>query len=292
MSLLRFLGILRFLESIKISIGTHLRRLFLPFLLRRSRKIYPKIARNVTRLTKTTVVKTGPPWQLHLEAQATRFAALHTTIPVPAVYDCWTGRDGQGYLVMEFKDGEVLQRQWRKLSEPQKMSVLRTLVSYVEELRALHQPYPQGWIGSLSREAVFDFAVRQGDACGPFSDQREFNNSRVTQLIDFSERHPPTVEALRQVLAEMPDNHQITFTHGDIARYNILVSVEGEDARITALLDWEQAGWRPEYWEAYKFLYNAGDGDWNHLGRQHVVPGYDEEINREYQVTSIAGFYI
>ena len=57
---------------------------------------------------------------------------------MPAVYDFWTGRDGRGYLVMEFKDGEVLQRKWRKLSDPQKTSVFRILASYVEELRALH----------------------------------------------------------------------------------------------------------------------------------------------------------
>jgi aminoglycoside phosphotransferase len=281
--------LLRLLESIKIAVGNRFRRLFLPYLLRRSATIYPRIARNVSRLNKTTVVKQGTPRQLHLEAQATRYVALHTSIPVPAIYDFWTGRDGRGYLVMEYKNGEVLQRKWCKLSDPQKTSVLRTLASYVEELRALHQPYPQGWIGSASGESIFDFALSRGSVCGPFPDEREFNDWRISTLSRWGEKHPPTVEKLQQLRAAMPDNHQITFTHGDIARYNILVSIEGEDILITALLDWEQAGWRPEYWEAHKFVAGAGDGDWADLGRGQVVPGYEGELKRENQLVLISG---
>jgi serine/threonine protein kinase len=36
----------------------------------------------------------------------------------------------------------------------------------------------------------------------------------------------------------------IKFTHGDIKDHNILVDEEGH---ITGLLDWESAGWYPEF---------------------------------------------
>ena len=81
----------------------------------------------------------------------------------------------------------------------------------------------------------------------------------------------------------------MSFTHGDIACYNILVSVEGEGIHITSLLDWEQVGWRPEYWEAHKFVAGAGDGDCADLGRRQVVPGYDAELKRENQLVLIFG---
>ena len=71
---------------------------------------------------------------------------------------------------------------------------------------------------------------------------------------------------------------------------NILVEGEDDDIRITVLLDWEQAGWRPEYWEAYKFVVAAaGRGDWVHLGRRQAVPNYDTEIERERQRVVISG---
>jgi thiamine kinase-like enzyme len=41
------------------------------------------------------------------------------------------------------------------------------------------------------------------------------------------------------------DHHEIVFTYFDLAPRNILV----ERDRVTAILDWEYAGWSPEHWE-------------------------------------------
>lgn len=51
--------------------------------------------------------------------------------------------------------------------------------------------------------------------------------------------------------------HAIRFTHADIAPRNIMV----ENGRITGIIDWEEAGWYPEYWEYIKAMYAVG-GDW------------------------------
>lgn len=40
--------------------------------------------------------------------------------------------------------------------------------------------------------------------------------------------------------------HRITFTHGDLKAHNVLV---GDDGHLSGFLDWESAGWYPEYWE-------------------------------------------
>lgn len=39
---------------------------------------------------------------------------------------------------------------------------------------------------------------------------------------------------------------EVVFTHGDIHSRNVLVD---EDGHITGLLDWESAGWYPEYFD-------------------------------------------
>ena len=40
-------------------------------------------------------------------------------------------------------------------------------------------------------------------------------------------------------------NHAITFTHGDLCQEHIMVN----NGHVVAIVDWERAGWFPEYWE-------------------------------------------
>ncbi|KAG9233424.1 hypothetical protein BJ875DRAFT_464182 [Amylocarpus encephaloides] len=44
----------------------------------------------------------------------------------------------------------------------------------------------------------------------------------------------------------LPRSDASVFTHGSVAPRNIMV---GETNHITGILDWESAGWYPDYWE-------------------------------------------
>jgi aminoglycoside phosphotransferase (APT) family kinase protein len=264
-----------------------------PYLIRRSARTYPRIAPNVIRLTEGTILKRGHAKYLRLEAEATHYVALHTSIPVPAVYDFWTEDDGCACVVMEYMDGQTLHRHWRHLSVDQKMTVMHILRGFLEELRNLHQPYPKGSIGSVSGGASFDCRISGQSLHGPFRDETQYNEWRISTFSMFGDKHLPTKLRLQQLRDEMPNNHQITFTHGDITRRNILVRVVGEgtnDVSIVAILDWEQAGWRPEYWETAKFMFgNQETSEWAILGRQEIFHGYDLELEREDELSLIYG---
>jgi len=52
----------------------------------------------------------------------------------------------------------------------------------------------------------------------------------------------------------LPDTGNIYLTHGDLHRGNIIVSGTPGARKIVAVVDWEQAGWYPEYWEYCKAL--------------------------------------
>jgi hypothetical protein len=55
------------------------------------------------------------------------------------------------------------------------------------------------------------------------------------------------------------DNHKIVFTHADFSPRNILI----EGGRVTAILDWEYAGWYPEhkeYIQAFRYVRPMPDG--------------------------------
>ena len=96
----------------------------------------------------------------------------------------------------------------------------------------------------------------------PCSDQSEFNQ-RLIKSADFS---IDSFESRRARVNELDSlKHDIVFTHGDIAPHNILVLYDG---RIGGLIDWEAAGYYPEYWE-YTTAYGlAKKGWWYDLVRE------------------------
>lgn len=162
-----------------------------------------------------------------------------------------------------------------------------------KELRDLPQPQPDGWIGSVVGLASFDYRVSPGSLFGPFPDECAYNDWRVSTFSYFANQHPPTGNRLKELRKTMRDDHRIKFTHGDISPRNILVNVEGDGpdgVSVVALLDWEQAGWRPEYWEAVKFMHGTRSGsDWAVLGRRELVPGYDTQLAVEIELLLISG---
>ena len=72
-----------------------------------------------------------------------------------------------------------------------------------------------------------------------------------------SEPYSIPVEPYRQ---NLPDDAKIKFTHGDIHRSNILVT-STTPMKIASIVDWEQAGWLPDYWEVCKARFTVGQND-------------------------------
>ncbi|CRK19488.1 hypothetical protein BN1708_012645 [Verticillium longisporum] len=48
-----------------------------------------------------------------------------------------------------------------------------------------------------------------------------------------------------------PDDSKVVFTHGDLHPTNIMVNPDSP-GQIVAIIDWEQSGWWPDYWEFCK----------------------------------------
>jgi thiamine kinase-like enzyme len=67
--------------------------------------------------------------------------------------------------------------------------------------------------------------------------------------MDIAKSTPKVIrEGLR---ARLRCDHRAVLTHGDLSPRNIIV----QDNKITGLIDWEIAGWFPEYWEYVKFFH-------------------------------------
>ena len=55
----------------------------------------------------------------------------------------------------------------------------------------------------------------------------------------------------------LPDTSNVYFTHGGLTIENIIISGPPGARNVEGFVDWEQAGWYPEYWEYCKLLYGV-----------------------------------
>ncbi|CDO77675.1 hypothetical protein BN946_scf184969.g26 [Trametes cinnabarina] len=256
------------------------------YLLRRAETRFKRfrLAPAVYRLTSRLVYKKSNVITASAEAEAMLFVAAPTSIPVPRLRFYWVEGD-EGCLIMDYVEGEMLQRVWGNLTDAQRLNVMRPPCR-------LRLP-PTGWIGSALGHAFMDFSMAGMDIpIGPFANERDFYDCRLSRYSVYSDIHPSIANRIENVRRRMPDDHPIVFTHGDINGRNVLVRVHGngpDDVEITALLDWEQAGWRPVYWESRKWLVMAMSRlGWREFGKREIAGEYAREVDIDYELEEIS----
>ncbi|KAJ3769863.1 kinase-like domain-containing protein [Lentinula raphanica] len=285
------MGLLSFIFRLLGRFSNVPRRLFIKWLIRRSTKLPGGPA---YRILDGTVVKIrATKNDSQREFEATEYARRHTNLPIPRIYDVFPSRDNQeSYMVSEYIPGDMLQRRWRFLSDTQKHSLMSQVKAIVAELRSIRppSPSPQQRIESFTGGPFYDAMIGGNDPCGPFENERVFNDFRISRYTSQAYAEVPIVrERLARIRREMPNDHDIVFTHGDISLRNILINAEGDgpddEVKIVALLDWEQAGWRPAYWEKAKMLFIASPTtDWHAAVKSWIVEGYEKEWAREVEL--------
>ncbi|KAG9255085.1 kinase-like domain-containing protein [Emericellopsis atlantica] len=207
------------------------------------------LVRHGNNVTKYTTFPDGLGAKDHPnEAQVLRFVKEHTTIPVPEVISSDWDR-----ITMEYIEGQTLQQAWPVLTPEQRSDILAELSGYIAQMRALGGIH----LGRLDGQGV------------------------VVPIHDWLVRPPKRLQAQsmywHQITTQLGTEYPIVFTHGDLASRNILV----RDGHIVALLDWEFAGWYPEYWEYVFALRGMDKLDWETLG-SHLPSLFTKRYDLEY----------
>jgi aminoglycoside phosphotransferase len=79
--------------------------------------------------------------------------------------------------------------------------------------------------------------------------------------------------------------HDIVFTHADLNLRNILVDEMG---KISGIVDWECAGWYPEYWEYTKMHFTVRSTTrWIADVVDQIFPAYRDELKVENMLSSM-----
>lgn len=129
------------------------------------------------------------------------------------------------------------------------MHLLKQLKSYIEEMRLLKPPN-LGVVEGIEGGKLYDMRLQDGlKGFGPFDSVRDFHSFLRGGISASPEQIPEVNEMVKK---HEKAHFSTCFTHGDLDSMNVLV--QGDN--IVGIIDWDTAGWFPEYWE-YTTAYNV-----------------------------------
>lgn len=204
----------------------------------------------VYRIDADRIAKAGEHVRM-AEAFAMNYVREHTSIPVPRVTNAYllddskSGQAPRGCIIMEFVDGQSLDNIWPSLTVEQKQSIVAQLKGYMDELRTLWSTQISSVDGSRCNDPFF---TDNPTVSGPFACESHFRDGLAAALRAKSD--DSWTEMIVRFINQIKPGI-IVLTHNDFAPRNILVKGD----RVVALLDWENAGFYPEYWEYVKALF-------------------------------------
>ncbi|KAG7141126.1 hypothetical protein HYQ46_007872 [Verticillium longisporum] len=124
-------------------------------------------------------------------------------------------------------------------------------------------------IGSCDGTEIRDTRLHFTYHSPPCRDEQAFNEFLLSALY----KHIP--QLVREAFSRrLKTNHRIILSHCDLTPRNILV----HDGKIKGLVDWEDSGWYPEYWEYVKFFQRTADKDWKQYAADIFPELYHDEL--------------
>ncbi|KAG8162981.1 hypothetical protein KVR01_007459 [Diaporthe batatas] len=204
------------------------------------------------------VVKLGIPQDGRLEEaltmQALRKAFPGGEVPVPEVFGCRT-HNRTHFIYMSLIPGISLSKAWDELNADDKVSICNQLGGIQSHLMSLWQGSSEEFVGSITRGPLHDRFFRDHPLLmansGPFDSVKSFNDFfqyAMLPRIPLADRQ--FEDPCRHLLS---DDCAIRFCHGDLHFGNVMISDDPSQPRtVTGVIDWEEAGWLPEYWEYCK----------------------------------------
>lgn len=250
--------------------------------------MYPRVissqfGRNhITQIEEDVVLKQGSSVWPNEEA-AIKLVQTHAAgIPVPTVYHAIYNREATGFIrtgmiYMEYIPGKSLESVWPRLREDNKEQICQGTWGLIEKLRQIPRPEKMTNTENQDKEHVqLLYCTADGtshiihpllwdiyDQPPPLRDDEALRTRIWERYVEHNGLSYPDGPSVKDLL---PRSEAAVFTHGDIHPGNILVNadeadVESGQVRIVGLVDFESAGFFPDYWEYAEMMRFGGEGD-------------------------------
>lgn len=254
------------------------------------RVISAQFGRNrIIQIEDDVVIKQGQLTRPNEEAALKLVRAHAPDIPVPTLYHSRFERDPEGAvrmgrLYLEFIPGESLESAWPRLGMSDKERLCRDTWALIDKLRLIPRPQdgekledgqqPFYCAADGTSHIIHQFLGGTNvDRSPPFRDDESLRSQIWKRYVKYNGLSYPDGQSVRDLL---PHSDKAVFTHGDIHPGNILVNEKKEgdgsigQVQIVGLIDFESAGFLPDYWEyaqAMRFAplrddYVEDEGDW------------------------------
>ncbi|KAK7973045.1 hypothetical protein PG988_007179 [Apiospora saccharicola] len=207
-----------------------------------------------------TFRKEARAFRIKRELEAIEYVQRHTSISIPTVIEGYVPDSEErefGWILMNRLPSQQLSKAWAQMSEDAKDQTSQELKLHLQQLRQLRSPPgSSGVVGSCSGGPVYDHRLDNRGTCGPFQSISDFNDSLVAPVLEC-----PRPEWVGNYRSQLRDDFGIVFSHADLSVENILV--DPASGSITGIIDWEMAGFWPEWWEYRKALFGSRtEHDW------------------------------
>ncbi|OJJ73478.1 hypothetical protein ASPBRDRAFT_41164 [Aspergillus brasiliensis CBS 101740] len=205
----------------------------------------------VFRVGERFAVKSGYGVPL-IEAETMKFLE-DSQVPVPKVHAVFKDPMSKKiYIILDHVPGDTLESLLPSLDPNEKATICKLIKDAIFKLRSIPSP---DYFGMLNREPYLDGVFWTADydpkISGPFANQEDLNLAIIERLRQTEKEQ--YIRLLRPMIDKTLRGHRPVFTHGDLQPKNIMVerleAREGCPEFKITLLDWEGAGWYPEYWE-------------------------------------------
>ena len=214
--------------------------------------LYDYEGNNVQRMPFGLFLKyPGDPGLCRNEFHTLQMIRKYTCIPAPRPLDIAVVASSgylfrqKEYLLMTQMPGRQATDCYEELSDDEMTTFVQEMQAIVSQIRSIPKLVGDGYaICDSLGGPIRDHRIRDATPFGPFANEDGFN--ALLRNPDDSSRK----------------GHEAVFTHADLNFRNILIDeASNEDGTIgwnvTGIVDWETAGFYPEYWEYTKMLFES-----------------------------------
>ncbi|KAF8221028.1 kinase-like protein [Tricholoma matsutake] len=248
-------------------------------------RVNPGGSKPVSRFAPGILVKFG--WDHDAEVRALQFVRGRLSVRTPgvlhhapfpidnAVIEPWNWRTkGVWYFFMEECQGVPLNTVIEGMSPTELDHIADQLLTILDEMHSYTSTMLASVTGGPYNNRTMPYPWHPTHA---FSSVKEYLDYYRGIFVEFC-----GPEYVDELFSCFPTEAQVYLTHGDLLPHNILV----DGSRITAIIDWETAGYYPEFWE-YCRMHDPGwmTPPWARvLARIFPGPRREKEIEAVYRI--------
>ncbi|KAF7902522.1 hypothetical protein EAF00_002425 [Botryotinia globosa] len=192
-------------------------------------------------LKERAIHENGYPIKPHSDYAITKFLSENSNVPVPKHMCAW--EDSTSYWqLMDRVPGITLRKAQHDFTLEQHRTIGTEIAEYLAEARKFTSTKPEAPDGKPLRDHTFggeyphaDLMTADREEWWARTEPRISSRSNMTQeqILKFKESYP------------LKEGAKYVLSHGDLDPSNIMV----KDGHVTAIIDWEHGGYRPEWWE-------------------------------------------